>query len=895
MLAAPHGAEPSVFSMACTYKIAFAAALVVLFSCPAAAGIAPAPSDALVVVPGALLPALSGERVDRIAAYAARGGALAPIPFQVDERDPLGRYVVDHRVQNAPPAELPKDDGRMDANDEAVFEEADAGDRVAPAAWPPHHAGEEVEIDDPVSGEKRYVYLFSVGAPPAVTRRDIRYEPSGSGRVLARGYALDFGAGPNIIRGLSIPREAGGTGVNLLRGTAHKLYSRLSPYLLSLRIKRDEGDVKAVVLGYREGPVRVIRLVQRHTPLVLGLSTPETVSTELYGAHQAQWRDEVGFSLDMKRLVARSVIEDRFKLSRAAAGDTFLCDGGGRVRLGRKGDGGRLPLDKARWWGITGPSGSFYVRYTLKGKAAQEILFSNGREGSAGWQLDVLSMKGRVLPLVTRMMVPSASNASDPLRLPGIGAPDPRVIARTAEEITGIRSTWFGPSGPPEPKRITRRYDVIELTGYGLKPFLGLPNDKLRLYAARGGKLEPIPFQVDERDGEGRFVLPQGKAKTVDVDGGRLDDNDEIVTMGDRLGDRVGRDAWPPKATHGAEVEVQDPVGGGSGWLYLFAFDIPPPASPERLVHMEGFDRVTSDVYKVGFPKGKAYFDLFEMKKAGRRAFSDNLVDHLKIRFRLTFSFLYIPLPYHARENDFGRETIAYREGAVRLILRQDLWANLTFGVVFHLEPSDWVFYEDQVVSEVIVKNPFLYGPGALKRVKNAHFLQTVDLDRRAAGMRFYNSNNARGVVIDGKMSEAEKHLDRRKDRWIAITGKQASSLVRIRFSDGLDPDRDLFYIDDKNKKDWNDRDYGQWGNAGYDVNLKAPGSVVLLTAPSYRLLLYFYLPPDFRMERLEEILEILDRPVRVRIRSGARASPGFRLSPRPSDKNRARAGTKAG
>jgi hypothetical protein len=846
-------------------------------------------TDALVVLPGALLPALSGEPTDQIAAYAARNDRLEPIPFQVDERDPIGRYVLDRRVQGEA-ADLPKDDARMDANDEAVFEAADAGMRILPSAWPPHRAGEEVEIDDPSSGEKRYVYLLAVDASPPPPRRDVRYDPGGSGRVQARGYDLSFGASPTILQALSVPPEAGGTGVNLLRGTSHKLYSRLTPYLLSLRIKRDENDVKATVVGYREGPVRMIRLVKRHTPLLLGLSTPETVRTELYGAHQAEWRDEAGYTLDMKRLIARSVIEDRFKLARATQGSTFVCEGGARARLGEKGDGRPLPLEKAHWWGVTGPSGSFYVRYELQGKATQKILFRNGQEGSAGWQLDVLSMDGRILPLVTRMIFPSGASKDDPSHLAGIGAPEPRARIRTAAEIAGRRPLWFGPSGPPQPKRIARRYDVVTLTGYSLKPFLGLSTGKLRLYSARGGRLVPIPFQLDERDGEGRYVLPQGKARTTDVDDGRLDDNDEIVTMSDRLGDRVGRDTWPAGIVGGAEIEVRDPVKGDSGWVYLFAFDAPPPASPERLVHRKGFDRISTRIYTVGFPKQKAYFDTFKMKTAGKGSFSENLVDRLKIRFRLTFSFLYIPLPYHAGEEDFGRETIAYREGPVRLIFRQDLWANLTFGVVFHMEPSDWVFYENQAVSEVIVKNPFLYGEGALKRIKGAHFIQTVDLDRQAAGMRFYNSENTDGVVIDGEMSEAEKRLDKRKDRWIALTGDQANSVARVRFSEGMDPDRNLSYVDDKNRKDWNDRDYGQWGNAGYDVDLKAPGSVILLTSPLYRIILHFYLPPDFRLQQRDEILDILDRPLSIRVmseqagRSDSNHPPGLptRMGGRP-------------
>jgi hypothetical protein len=832
-----------------------------------ASGALAAPSQGIVVIPGARLPALSGVRISALAAFALPrdgAGGLRPIPFQVDERDPSGRYVVDRRVAGEP-SDLPRDDGRFDANDEAVFEIADAGGRVSPKAWSSQGSAMEIEIEDPFTGQRRYVYLLTVAHAPEPPRRDVHYDPTGSGRVDAKHYTLGFGARSIFVKSLALKTLAGGNGKNLVKGTRYKAYSRLSPFLLSLRINRDNEDLVTTVLGYREGPVRLVRLVKRHTKLVLGLATPERVRTEFYSASQAEWREEVGYSLDMKRLIARSVVEYRMKLTREAAGSTFLCEGGERKVIDGKDGGGDLPLASARWWGVTGPAGSFYVRYALGGEGEQELLFDDGEEGMGGWRVDVMSMGGRIQPLTTRFVFPRAEVAADPARVPWIGAPEPKLRARTAAEINGRTPLYLGPSGPAQAKGIHRRYDVVTLTGYALRPQLGVPVANLRLYAAREGRLVPVPFQVDERDGEGRFVLPSGKARGEDVDGGRLDDNDEIVTMADRLGDRVDRSAWPPGVRRGSEIEVRDPLDGESGWLYLFAFDEPPPLATERLVHRKGFDKVLSEVFTVGFPEEKAYFDHFTMKTAARKEFSDNLVDRLKIRFRLTFRFLYIPLPYRAGEDDFGRQTIAYREGPIRVIFRQDLLVKLTFGVTFHMEPSDWIFYENQAVSEVIVKNPYLYGKGALKRVTNAHFLQTVDLDHSASGLRFLNSENTQSVLIDGEMSKAEKDLDKRKDRWAIITGEQAHTVVRIRFLDGMDPERSLVYVDDKNKKDWHDRDYGQWGNTGYDVDLKAEGSIMLLTSPSYTIILYFYLPPDFDPEKREEILNILDHPIEVR------------------------------
>lgn len=337
----------------------------------------------IVVLPGALVPSLSGVRVDAIAAYAAGpGGAPVAIPFQIDERDPRGRYVVD-RALDGSAADLPRDDGRFDANDEAVFEAGDAGARLAAAAWPAHRNAAEIEITDPASGEKRFVYLLEVSAPPRPRRADVRYVAEGSGRVDARNYTLEFGMLPTTVSALRITKAAGGTDVNLVKRSHYKAYSRLSPYLLSLRINRDDDDVVATVLGYRQGPVRVIRLVRRYTNLVLGLATPEHVRTEFYSASQAEWREEVGYSLDMERLVARSVVETWFEFTREADGADFYCQGCSGPE-GRIEPGGESPaLGKARWWGMHGPAGSFYARYAMEGEGEQSLLLDAGKGGRA--------------------------------------------------------------------------------------------------------------------------------------------------------------------------------------------------------------------------------------------------------------------------------------------------------------------------------------------------------------------------------------------------------------------------------------------------------------------------------------------------------------------------------
>jgi hypothetical protein len=224
---------------------------------------------------------------------------------------------------------------------------------------------------------------------------------------------MGFGENALIVKSLSVKAEGGGKGVNLIRGTRSKLYSRLTPYLLSLRIKRDERDVKVTMVGTREGPVRIIRVIKRHTPLLLGLSTPEEVRTELYTADAAEWREETGQTLDMKRLVARSVVEERFLLDRAAAGRFSAGCASETIAASTKGG---LPPSGALVGSGPGPSS----HYDLAGRAA-EVCSGQDQRGEAGWQVDIVSMNGRIR------------------RSPGSSSPPPASAGRRASRASARR------------------------------------------------------------------------------------------------------------------------------------------------------------------------------------------------------------------------------------------------------------------------------------------------------------------------------------------------------------------------------------------------------------------------------------------------------------------------
>jgi len=152
-----------------------------------------------IVVPAADLGCLRGAGEDEVAILAC-AEECAPIPWQLDERDPDGELVLDR----GPAASSDLDAGAVDANDELVFMWSDAllvkGDRGLPAQ---PLCFQSLAID--LGGERRWVYAarYRVGQAPRSPLRYVGYDVAAD-RMSGRLVDLTF-AGPTP-RGLSLRR-----------------------------------------------------------------------------------------------------------------------------------------------------------------------------------------------------------------------------------------------------------------------------------------------------------------------------------------------------------------------------------------------------------------------------------------------------------------------------------------------------------------------------------------------------------------------------------------------------------------------------------------------------------------------------------------------------------------
>ncbi len=115
----------------------------------------------------------------------------------------------------------------------------------------------------------------------------------------------------------------------------------------------------------------------------------------------------------------------------------------------------------------------------------------------------------------------------------------------------------------------------IIITGSLITPILRYPLASYRVFhSSPSGKATIIPFQIDEINDTGDFVLDQGSNITSDTGNRIFDAQDELSFMGDDVGPVVEPTIWPTKKPHivfelRVRHPVKNPMGAQMGAVYV--------------------------------------------------------------------------------------------------------------------------------------------------------------------------------------------------------------------------------------------------------------------------------------------------------------------------------------
>lgn len=258
------------------------------------------------VVPGSVLPTLLNTRLEQLGCFRAQAslsGDLEPIPCQVDERTPRGAYVLPF----GPDANPDASDGVLSSRDELVFVASDAGGKVERPRWPTGFIkGAELELRDPLDGALAWVYLGVFdGTPPRSKVDYVRYIP-GSELIDAATYQLRFSKeAPIVFDHLSIKTGAGGDGSNPVDRMKIRLDAKVWN---AISIQKSEADYSSDVIGYLDGPVRVLRRTRNRLIIWWKLPSPSAVQDNFFYGNHFEFPISVTLPLDLDTFLSEATL-----------------------------------------------------------------------------------------------------------------------------------------------------------------------------------------------------------------------------------------------------------------------------------------------------------------------------------------------------------------------------------------------------------------------------------------------------------------------------------------------------------------------------------------------------------------------------------------------------------
>lgn len=430
-------------------------------------------------------------------------------------------------------------------------------------------------------------------------------------------------------------------------------------------------------------------------------------------------------------------------------------------------------------------------------------------------------------------------------------------------------------AAPPPARPMQRHVDPVEVLGRYLDPFLGQENRRFDLFAWRDGGFHPIPFQIDERTADGKMVLTAGPEGRPEDGNNVLDPQDELVFMAADAGYRAAPEERGGLPGRTLEIELEDPVRGERAWVYLNADPsrTSPAPTPPKVRLVEGTDdKPYALQYKTGMVRGrvnrhggKSYqtplYDAWVCNPAAGGSGQD-LLDAMKVRLKLGFLFNTIKFSFDETSLLGGIDALQF--GPVRGAGRFWMRGVLPLGIKSPRAYMDVYLYDTMA----LVPGTFEISGGKKYVLSSMEIMVGYDLSEAAKGMKFYNSNNLDGFVVDGRMSEKEKDMDDGLDEWRVVVGPQGAMITASVWDDSYKEQADItVHLTDDENALMPPEDTP--GSIGFHYNTSRVGK---LKEGTYKTLLCWFYPEGMydperlRTEVIEEYLDIRKHPLRIRV-----------------------------
>ena len=224
----------------------------------------------LAVVKGGSVPALLGTPVHQISLLNYSQGRLSPLSFQIDQKDPQGRYLIEETPPDGPRFRS----AALDENDELVFRVTDSGKKLPGASeFTRLFSLVEIQITDPGSGISGWIYAsISSRNRPVSSDNVIRYLPD-TDSVRSELYHVGFSEQLPFLVDTFHWKLAGNHVWSPDISDTMKIRHR-GTFLGFIPFQRTQNDYSSRLVSVKEGPLRIIRRTSNRIRMLWKLKTP---------------------------------------------------------------------------------------------------------------------------------------------------------------------------------------------------------------------------------------------------------------------------------------------------------------------------------------------------------------------------------------------------------------------------------------------------------------------------------------------------------------------------------------------------------------------------------------------------------------------------------------------
>ncbi len=410
----------------------------------------------------------------------------------------------------------------------------------------------------------------------------------------------------------------------------------------------------------------------------------------------------------------------------------------------------------------------------------------------------------------------------------------------------------YGVASDEKQKTLNREMDPVVVSGEQCLSLKGKTINSYGLYAFQKEKLVSIPFQIDELDTKGNFVLTGGIKKYSDEDKEHFDSNDQLVFMAKDTGDKLMQDkTLPDEATGCIEITVVDPVTADKGWVYLMVFPNPPEGSAiDYVTYKNDETKINALNYSVIFNKKHAVAARDYAFGKGIGGDGKDFLDRVKVR--ITMKQI---LTINRTEEDVKVKELGYIDGPVRVVVRTSNKIPLFLGMsaaktkqntFYYYGYADFPFAVDMFV------------------IPSYFHVYVIDDYLNFKGWTFFSDKNPDGHTIDGIIDDSDKKLDLSPWQWTVVSGDKLAFWSRVRYPKGCPVKAHLYFNDDMNGKDKLEDANGELPGIGYDFRGEDWDKVERFPI-EFRFMHFFtkaYVKGDEK-----EVVNTHDQPLRVSVK----------------------------